>query len=380
MKETGLIDFYEEKKSNIRSNEKEINQVLLLMQREFVNYYSDNRVCKDRFVFKEKHYEKLAKAIFGLDSSELKLEIKKRISKPEWKNVSSSRNITLLFLLKYYSEKRNNFMQLVSSKVLAYNFASGLLLKYFKHGCQELVMDFTINNLSGHYLLTKFDGSFIKVIDYLAENNIKNYEGRSLIASKNDGDFVYFIITLRTALNSLIQNTAKAYYINFNSKLYLSKNQTVTNEEGGDISEFENNTSSFISFKNKVMTYINRTSIDTYLLKKINKVTGVKVSVLEDMFIDILKEEDRNEELLRAIFDSYKSINKTLICSQSFISSNVKFLTSKYDDNKLKSELDGILHRGLGFGYKKMSDNSKRKYKRALVLLYTIYLQKANCG
>jgi len=240
-------------------------------------------------------------------------------------------------------------------------------------------MDFAVNNLSKYFLLGKHDGNINQTLVHVSSTTYNTYEKRTIL-EKTDDKFLYLIIVLRTSINSFLKNTASVYYKAFDEKLYLSANQKVSDKDDDaiDISEFANNSSHFAKVKNSMTTYINRIGRDTVTINKVSRLTQVKPQLVEELFIEILRDEKSNSLILDSIFKSFNSFNINL-CDKYFILKTVQFLNSKYDSNKVKETADFVLNNRIPT-YKKSASSTKSRYKKALILLYTIYLQKANCG
>ena len=373
-----FLNIYSQCVGNLNKNQSSIQRQVTRMVSEFATHYSDNKLCKERFVFNDKDFDSLIRMTRGTNKREFESEIKKHTSKPEWKVINQSENIVLLFLIRYFYGKKDTRNTKLVMLLLTQRLFSGVLVKYFKHGCNDMVMDYTINTLSGYFLLSKYDGDINRTLQAVSDSIYDTYEKRTITAN-TDEDFLYLLVVLRTSINSFTKNTAAAYYKAFNSKLYISANQTVKDgETGSDISEFTDNNANFIKVMNSMNTYINRMGMDKILVNKVARLVGIRVGIVEELFIHIVKDEKYNARLLAAIFQSFDSFNNQ-ICTRNFVLQTVKFLNSKYDSNKVKLVSEEVLNEGIP-GYKSLSSNSKSKYKRSLILLYSLYLQKANCG
>ena len=98
---------------------------------------------------------------------------------------------------------------------------------------------------------------------------------------------------------------------------------------------------------------------------------------MEEIFAKIVRDENVSERIVDSIFESLDT-SKLVICSRSFTLQTLKFLTSKFDDNKVKVVVEEELTKHVS-GYSSLASSSKSRYKKATILLFILYLQKSNC-
>jgi hypothetical protein len=243
-----------------------------------------------------------------------------------------------------------------------------------------MVMNFAVNNMTQYFLLKKFDGNIILTLNHIAESIRLKYGNSAYILSKSTSKILDYLINYRTRINGFLKNTASSYYKAYNSKLYLTSNvdTTVSNEDEDEASvEFTNSSSKTLSIKNAFSSYINRIGTDSIIIDKVAANTQIKREILEELFVKILHDKESTDYLIDAIFESINSFDSN-ICDKYFLFKTVKFLSSKYNDNKLKPAVEKVLSEKYP-KYKTLASSSQSRYKRALVIMLSIYLQRANC-
>ena len=124
----------------------------------------------------------------------------------------------------------------------------------------------------------------------------------------------------------------------FNEKLYISTNKAVVNEDSPskNIAEFANMNDFITKIKLNLKEYITRSNEDKILTNKIATATNLKVSTVQDIYITIIKDNKKIDELVMAIFKTLGANLNNEVCSRNFVISNMRFLSSKYNDNELK--------------------------------------------
>lgn len=373
----GLIGLYDIIENKISSNIVSIEKAISKNVNGFVEYYAVNQICSPRYIFPENDIDNIIN-LFGFEVSEFQKEIKNRSFNENFKVLNEKNSIVLLFLMRYYKSTYKVEKAKSISLLLTYIMFSRLLYKYFKSGCSIDVMSYTISNLSGYFLLGKNEGDLLKTLANINESIYSKYEPL-LTEASDDKKFIDYTINLRTRVNAILQNTADAYYKVFNEKLYISANKAVTDTDSGEnIADFRNNNDFVTKVKLNLKDYITKNNEDKLILQKISNATSVKIETINEMFLLVIKDDKSLEELANVIFKTLGSKLNNQICSRSFVLENMRLLSSKYNDNAIKPKVDEILSDKL-YNYKSSVSSTQSRYKRALLLIILLYIQKSNC-
>jgi len=369
---TGMYDKYV---SNFKKADKEIIKICQDEIKNFIDYTASNTICK-RYIFSLNIYDNIMK-VAGIDKEEFSNMIKNNKFKNTWEVINDYSNVLLLLIIKFYKEENSKNKFNLVLNLLTFKLYSNLHIKYFKFGCQDSVMSFTLSTLNKYFLLGQTEGDLIKALMLTSLSSNEKYENN--LKSEDEKIFADYLLNLRTRINQLVQNLATEYYKVYNEKLYLNANATVYDEEGNEVSGlFNNDSQNIIKIKNQLKTYITRVGMDINIIDKINNITEVKTQVVQKMFLKIMQNHNNTDYLIDSLISSL-NVNAT-ICDKNFILNSIQFLNSKYDDNKFKPAVDAILSKEIEEYRTLSSSNSKSRFKRAIAIMFLIYLQKSNCS
>lgn len=375
LKKVTLIDMYNKYEPNFFAHNIIIEKKTTDELKKFLEFTASNPICK-KYTFSNEFFNSIFREA-EIDIAEFELLISKNSFKNTWEVINDKINVLLLLLLRFYKKGGNTKMYKIITNLTLYKLYSNLLGKYFQLGCQDSVMNYTISSLSNYFLLGQYEGNILDVLHHTLASSDEKYSNNLL--SENEKEFADYLLNLRTRINQSIQYLAKEYYKVYEEKLYLNAHKVVVDEEGIEVSGlFGNDTQHLIKIKNTVNNYIINIGLDMNVINSVNRITEVKAETIKVMFEKILKDRHNCEKLVDSIFDSLGKMDS--ICSKNFILNSLQFLASKYDDNKFKPEVERILNQEIGEYRKLNTANSKSRFRRALAILFLVYLQKSNCN
>ena len=122
-------------------------------------------------------------------------------------------------------------------KLLLYKFFTGKVAVMFKHGANEGVMQYTIDNLSAKSDIKKPETSTWKLLieQHVREAlDINSVHANFLDTFTPDDKLVYFLSDLHTRLSSKIKNVAEEYYKNHQEGNSITTTSIMSKDEDGE--------------------------------------------------------------------------------------------------------------------------------------------------
>ncbi len=274
---------------------------------------------------KEKYYR-----LFDIDEKEIKQAIKTAIShinvKAQFQLVQNNPIFCLFYgVLRFYTINKDvKGLNAALMITIISNYPS-IFTKYFKYSLDPLVVQYTVDNLSGHFTLKNSNTIFEALLSMVqnsykfhAQNFIKGYD-KSVIA---------FIQRIRNDLNSFFRNFANVYMDNHKKGLKLSKQaENMGSDENGMLiqnQDNENNTNRVDKVTNNVMSKMLTSNLDMKVIQISAKMCQVSVSEMRLCALRMINKEHSPElrKMIEAIcfgflYETRNPVN--MINSQDFL-------------------------------------------------------------
>lgn len=301
--------------------------------------------------------------------------------KSQWQIMNNPFNSAITMAIRYYKIHKNDEMVNALIIYLTMSMYPSLHFKYFKHGANEQVMNYTINNLSNKFKVKQMGTIYAALVD-TTQGSYRHQEPR--IVKGADVDIIAFIMDVKTRLNMLLRKIGNEYYINKEQNKYL--NIDSDNYDEDNYHEADSNTFAVERMTNNVTLKL---TVDGPNMKYVNiaaKMSQVSVSELRNytnlMVTNEYREDIRTvvESLLFLyVFEGKNNVqeinsNKFLMyCMDTYKKSNTT------DENiiKIKKILDKWLE-DLGTYKKTQRLATINNFRRALFLFFVISIQMTN--
>jgi len=228
---------------------------------------------------KEKYYK-----LFNIEEKEIKAAVKIAVShinaKAQFQLVQNNPIFCLFYgVLRYYTiHKDTKGLNAALMITIISNYPS-IFTKYFKYSLDPLVVQYTVDNLSGHFIL-KNSNTMFEALLAMVQNSYKFHA--AAFVNGTDTSVIAFIQRIRNDLNSFFRNFANVYMENHKKGLRLSKqNENMGSDENGELiqnQDNENNTNRVEKVANNVMSKLLTSDIDMKIVQVSAKLCQVSVS------------------------------------------------------------------------------------------------------
>lgn len=304
--------------------------------------------------FMDKDKEMIYESI-GLDSKEIKKCIKesKHIGST-WQIMNEPLNTAFALAIRYavmnnkpYKEKSKE-TTFENSLVVFYSFYfySSLCHKYLKHGANEDIMAYTINNLSNKFRI-KVVGSLYKTLESISLKSHETY--RENLINGDDTDLITYVSALKSRLNEIVKKVTDEYMRNH-------ANQNFLNTDFDDNSEENYHESNSISFDIKrytdsTMERLSHSGANSQLIglaaetgdTSKNEIRNVVFTLCDENLQDI----ERLLQLILTLFLQEHGNRIEDIMTQKFLSSCLEIYSKSNTTDQLVIEIKDILHKWL---------------------------------
>lgn len=171
--------------------------------------------------------------------------------------------------------------------------------KYFKHNCNENIMNYTISNLSNKYKYKQLKSCYNTLKD-LASTCTTTHKQR--LITGGDSEFTKYINDMHARLNDNLKNVAIAYYKNHESGNYLNVDSDSNDED--NFREVDNNSFVIDRVLNKVITKVAMNGPNFSIVALSAKLCDVSSNELKNISLLITNEDNMND---------YKSITEAIL-------------------------------------------------------------------
>ena len=181
---------------------------------------------------------------FGIYEPEFAKECKKCSAiSSTWNVTGNDFNILIAWLVYLLGKAANLTQKIVYDtrfylvKLLLYKFFTGKVAVMFKHGANEGVMQYTIDNLSAKSDIKKPETSTWRLLieQHVREALDNNSVHKNFIDTFTpDEKLVYFLSDLHTRISSKIKNVAEEYYKNHQEGNTITTTSIISKDEDGE--------------------------------------------------------------------------------------------------------------------------------------------------
>lgn len=270
---------------------------------------------------------------------------------------------------------------------LAIRLYGALYVKFWKYDPNEQVMDYTMESLSGKFLMKKMN-NMLEFLKYCADSNVENMWDR--LTRMSDVDIFYFSSNLNNRISHALKIIAQKYYEDFkNGNKIGSDDAKKTNTEDGKqyIGDVASISSDLVQSVRKVINaFYSESIIDPQLLEmSCNRTKLSKSRML--LILKALRENKKSEIIIKSLFNDIIAyyltslngkINElrsskfavTMLKVYSVSNTKDQFVLSVKDnlDNLIKENLQTIIDCGNG--------NLRDRVKNSLYCYLVLFIAK----
>lgn len=217
--------------------------------------------------------------------------------KAGWKLIKQNSHFCIIYeCIRYYTLKKNQTGINTALAIFALAVYPSVFSIIFKYGANPDVMQYTIDNLSGKYII-KNAGSIFNALMVSIQNSYKFLEKAFLDGS--DAEVIRFISRIRNDQKSMIKNIGNNYYQNYEKGLRASTQQE-RYSDGQLVDDSLNNTTVVEDVSRKVVFSIISNGIDLARVTAAARASGISMADLRFYLQNILI-KDKDDELSRFI-------------------------------------------------------------------------------
>jgi hypothetical protein len=349
---------------------------------------TDNSPAKN-MVF-SKNDEKVIFDYLGMEDTDVAAFTKVIKASPDIKMKALAKPFTLASYLCfrnfYISGKKEE-----AEKIMLYMnllFYSSVQYEYFKYGAQQVVMDYTINNLSNKFKYKTLKNNY-NVLKDTYDTVIDTYDKEIKLGTDESINIV--IPQLENRLNKIIKNVAILFYQNRAEKKYLNINkETMTDEEGNEDYVDAETTSSLIAGYTEAGVYaVMSTRPHVELVKRLaerNDIPFKNLLAIIESIQDNVRQEHL-EEFYSSIFQSVAEMNIRVIgnvCSREFSYEAIRIISIPNTESRALLRLKNLLETfliDLSPAYVNTQRSATKSNYRTATYTYLLYIFIMNkCG
>lgn len=344
----------------LKNFEKKINDAIndkvkfANLKKHIINYMDKNHEVifaqgpMTRLLFTNRDQDVILEFV-GVTEAEVKAVIKQVPSiKASWQILNNPFYILSCYMIRDLDkQKRQADLELILM-YMSLKIYSGLFPKYFKHGVNQQIMAFTLNDLSDKFKYKAAKNNY-GVIKDVVFNSHQYYEKKLL--EGNDEMLNDYLTQIFSRLNKIIMNIAKEYYNNRAKKNYLNTVKTY-DDESGNLLDYENSTGVIQNLAEGTVTYFMSSNVDLSIVQKVAVKNSIPSSTVYQTLASIRKNESPTTvkefmtHLVGVIYDADPALIGR-VCTTDFAITALKQLSVSNSSNQnliaLKDELDRLL-------------------------------------
>ena len=185
---------------------------------------------------------------------------------------------------------------------LSIRLYGALYVKFWKYDVNEQVMDYTMESLSGKFLMKKMN-NMLEFLKYCSDTNVENMWDRLLRMS--DVDIFYFASNLNNRISHALRMIAQKYYENFkNNEKIGSDDANKLSEDGkpytGDVASISGDLVQ--SVRKVINAFYSESIIDPQLLTMACNRTKLSQSRML-LILKALRENRKSEPRIKSLFN-----------------------------------------------------------------------------
>lgn len=329
---------------------------------------------------KEMYYK-----LFNITETELKAAMKKHTSSlnnSDFLLLSNNPIFSLFyFVIRYFTLHPDRKSLNSALTIYALSAYPAIFSKYFKHGVNEAVMQYTIDNLTDKFLIKKVD----HILGLLVTSIQHSYDFLKVsIREGVDSDVVRFIQRIRNDHNSMFKKLMNVYMDNYrnNRTVVITNNQY--DEDTPIIDEVDNATTEVNNAITKVLLPIVQNGVDVTRAEAAARMAGISISDCRMFLINIIN--DKNIDLLQKFIESLLFLyiyegRKTVrdVRSSYFLSWSASLFKKTNSKNPNINKINEILNiwaENSGVYAKFKREASRINYKKAIFFYVVLSIQK----
>lgn len=303
-----------------------------------------------------------------------------------WQVATNPLYISLLMLIRKFEKEDKQREAIKVSMYLGMRLYTALWSKYFPFEPKKEIMDFTVANLSNKFDIKRL-GSFAKAFQKLVEVCHDTYH-KDLV-SDDDKSIVNYLLSLRTRINSFIQNFTSEFMKNWEGGYYLNTDVEEEYEDSGDKKERSSDSELIASRANAFYVGFISHRIDDKMLHHISRETQTAINEINNIVENLKNDEDDSvrfiaQDLLALYIDETRDGELRGVCSKRFVPfAMAQFLKTNTDNPSIisiKKHLDLLLKKYCVRFTETKREATKSAYRKAVLLYITFSIQKFICG
>lgn len=317
--------------------------------------------------------------VVGLDNMVIKEAIKEsKYINNSWQVMQTPFYTASALAIRYYAIKNKKDNAHLVSGYLCLGMYPLIHWKYFRHGTNENVMNYTIANLSNKYKFKTLGSTYAALMDMAASCYDLHVDR---IKKGGDKEITDFINDMHSRLNDRIKNVSNEFYKNYKEGKYLNVDSDNIDED--NYHEADNNSFAVDRILNNVVTKLIVQGPNMKLVNMSAKIAGVSVNELRNHTNNLANEEHKDEirELCESILHIYlfenqkkpediKSHQFLLDCLEVYKRSN----SNDKNVNKIKAILDQWID-DLDVYKKTQRVATINNFRRAIYIFFVLSIQ-----
>lgn len=323
---------------------------------------------------------------FGIDKKVITGIVNKSLHiDKKWLVSCKPLNVVQYILIFFYYDNRNKFKNMslqpyeLANFMLAARFFSTIQRRQFKYEPDENTMQYTLDNLSNKFIITKLN-TIYEIIEYIAKTNFESFlNDKSQVNSRADNILDNYMRKLNTRISSSLVNISREFYKNHEEqkKIYTESSFVEFEEGKKDINAQTNISNNIATALNRVISNWN---VDSSVNVEILRVCCTKTKTsYPTMYKVIEKMSDEKDELITRIFkniinyylvtilarpDQFKSFHffNTLISAYRISNSKNEYVIA------IKEDLNALLNKYSKLYFQTGRASTKANFRYCLYL------------
>lgn len=301
--------------------------------------------------------------------------------KASWKIVNDPFNLVMMMILRYAKLNQLDQINQLAVTYLTLSMYPSLHYKYFKFEPNEMIMQYTINNLSNKFKVKQVGNILQALVDTTALAD-KTYDKN--IRHANDKELTDYINAYKTRLNSLIKKIRDAFEKDYRSGNYMNIERD--NEDENDFKTSDSNSLLIQRIVDQVVLKLSVNGPDSRIVDISAKMNQVSVNETRNTLNQLTQNKDESVNI-RALCESILYLY--LFNGENHVNdlNGSKFLTfclavykksNTNDENviKVKSILDTWIEKYSETYRKTQRVATLNNFRRALYTFFVFTLQR----
>ena len=287
----------------------------------------------------------------------------------------------LYFVIRFYTLKKDEKGINTSLSLYCLAVYWSIFTKYFPNGVNEGVMEYTIDNLTGKFLIKTSKHIFGALVESCRRSHDFH---RARFAVGTDRDAVAFIQRIRNDQNSMIKKIASEYMKNYRAGNTKSTRNDQYDTDTPIVDDMENATSVIGQLVEKISPNLVSAGIELSFAEAAARIVNVSVSDLRRFLLVILTAKNLPvmstfiESILFLFLYTYNH-KRTEIKSQFFFIWSGSLFKKTNSNDKNIAVINNTLNlwaEESGVNAKVKGVNTKTNYKKSMFFYFVLCIQK----